>query len=992
MKIYNKIVLDIHSGKVLEEDSFEYDGDLMLCDSTSSSSSSISSSSTSSSSTSRSCVEIHTAETRCVDGDDLFNYGNAGDDIFSHTEHWSKMNGSPFFTGQSLLVETPDEEAPFSTSEGAVKPLMFDGDFDFSIIIKGIVFSVPAASASAYVGVGNPDNFAYYRLTVDASYPTSQTHLGVVRTGTTNHTGSTSADVVASEVKVRFVRIGTDAYVYVWDNVSSWTLLRFWSSGFNDKPCFVQVLSSSSGSNPEFTFNLDDLIVASADGYECLACRLGNHFYRGIVLLGDPDYFFPNTSDPNNGVLMEWINDLKERIMVSDPPYLTGGLTASSANQWTFKAGFQIENNLDTRWNAWIELGYMDTAGYAFNMGVYDSPYNNISNQNFTETSSGVRIGANRNNGRAEWKVFNNSGSKILDTFTGVSIPTSGEFKIIHTGNNTYEVYLNNVLYYTWVPDDWVAAGYISNRMYMTLGFNPVYSRGDCRWLYALVDDSICDILGSSSSRSSSSRSSSSRSSSSRSSSSTSSSSFSDCAISLNDNFSGIPNNDPPNPQRWTTPNAGTFIESDQLVQRPQPVSFTTTSTKYGLCGDFRATIDFRIETPITYLTSTQWDLLWVVNGTTDFLQFKILVLTSGLKWSSTIIGGGSALSTISETALGSNSGVLTIERTGNNTISVELDTFIVNTASGGQNIFTQPGVLVLVGNSTGPFNPDNRMFWDNLVVTADCVSCASSSSASLSSSSSSRSSSSRSSSSSSKSSSSSSLSISSSSTSLSSSSSSRSSSSRSSSRSSSSSSAVSVITPGGGETGDSYITVGNGVLEQHNFGSSRHLIAGGEGSAFSKALIKFDLSELNTYISNQSEILSAFLYFRIVTNKLNATAEYSLHRLEKDWSAGDGYGGVPERGDVSWIYAKTGIESWEKPGAAGLSDKTGKIGTVVVSPNTTPRMAFDVTSAVRYSFTNTEYYGFILEFYGGDKKGELEIASLEYPVIANRPFLQVNI
>ena len=35
MKIYNKIKLDIDTWKVLEEDSFDYDGPLMLCDSTS---------------------------------------------------------------------------------------------------------------------------------------------------------------------------------------------------------------------------------------------------------------------------------------------------------------------------------------------------------------------------------------------------------------------------------------------------------------------------------------------------------------------------------------------------------------------------------------------------------------------------------------------------------------------------------------------------------------------------------------------------------------------------------------------------------------------------------------------------------------------------------------------------------------------------------------------------------------------------------------------
>ena len=485
--------------------------------------------------------------------------------------------------------------------------------------------------------------------------------------------------------------------------------------------------------------------------------------------------------------------------------------------------------------------------------------------------------------------------------------------------------------------------------------------------------------------------------------SSSSSSSFSDCGdISVNDNFTGLDNTQP-SPNRWLVSQpTGTYLKQNQLYQRPQPVGLQTYArTKYTICGgDFKAETDFEIDTsgPVTFGDSTQFIFEFVVNGVTDFAYLQVLVRKSPLfyEWFSPIRAGGVNVS-ITTGSLGNTIGRIRLQRVGS-TFNIYLDEgagwVLVNTASGVTPLFTGTGWLRYRALTGAPSHPDNKIFWDNLTVTADCVNCASSSSSSTSSSSrssSSLSSSSRSSSSSSSSrSSSSSNSSSSSSSSSNSSSSSSSSSSKSSSSTSSSSSAVAFIIPG--ITEDAYITAGNGVIEQHNFGATRYLIVGGVGSNASKAIIKFDLSELSDYISNESEILSAFLYFKVGTNRLSSSTVYSLHRIKKEWSGGDGYGGVPERGEVSWVSAKTGIQNWENPGAGGSSGIGPKITTVTVLPNTTPELSLDVTSAVKYAFTNADYNGFLLQFYSGDQQGTIELASLDYLIESNRPYLQVNI
>ncbi|RKX64281.1 MAG: hypothetical protein DRP42_06630, partial [Tenericutes bacterium] len=97
MKIYNKIKLDIDSWKVLEEDSYEYDGSLLLCDGTSSSS--ISSSSFSSSTTSvTETFESYTLGE--IDGQGDWAEANASTDRFMVT------NASPHGGVRCLLADS----------------------------------------------------------------------------------------------------------------------------------------------------------------------------------------------------------------------------------------------------------------------------------------------------------------------------------------------------------------------------------------------------------------------------------------------------------------------------------------------------------------------------------------------------------------------------------------------------------------------------------------------------------------------------------------------------------------------------------------------------------------------------------------------------------------------------------------------------------------------------------------------------------------------
>jgi hypothetical protein len=247
--------------------------------------------------------------------------------------------------------------------------------------------------------------------------------------------------------------------------------------------------------------------------------------------------------------------------------------------------------------------------------------------------------------------------------------------------------------------------------------------------------------------------------------------------------------------------------------------------------------------------------------------------------------------------------------------------------------------------------------------------------------------------SSSSLSSSSSSLSLSSSSSSLSSSSSSSSSSSLSSSSSSSSISSSSTSSSSSYTIfgGDTYITIGNGVLEQHNFGNESHLLVGGIGSASSNILIRFSTSFLLDGVTKVIDIEGAILNLRVVTNELTTNTKYNLYQVKKSWGAGRSNGGMPSRGDASWIYARTGIEKWEKPGAIGASDIT-MISSYTVTANTTEWMTFDITDYVQSIYLGTPNRGVMLSFGSGDKEHKIEIASLEYPELGDRPFMEMDI
>ena len=253
---------------------------------------------------------------------------------------------------------------------------------------------------------------------------------------------------------------------------------------------------------------------------------------------------------------------------------------------------------------------------------------------------------------------------------------------------------------------------------------------------------SSSSVSSSSSSVSSSSSSTSSSSSSESSSSTSSSSSFSDCPVSVDDDFTGD-DFDVPNTNRWTLsalsgpPSSGVYIKDNQLYQRPQPVDVVAASTKYTLCGDFRAETDWAFDnSAILNFDSTQFQFGFAIDGIGGQNYAYIMPLIRRVPQffdQYTVIVGNSVTLDSDASSLPVTAGRLRIDRVGGNTINVYDDQgagwTLVATASGSEPLFTSAGSIVYRSLTGAPSNPDNKMYWDNLTVVGDCVSCASSSS-----------------------------------------------------------------------------------------------------------------------------------------------------------------------------------------------------------------------------------------------------------------------
>jgi len=274
--------------------------------------------------------------------------------------------------------------------------------------------------------------------------------------------------------------------------------------------------------------------------------------------------------------------------------------------------------------------------------------------------------------------------------------------------------------------------------------------------------------ISSSSSSSSSSLSSSSTSSSSSSRSSSSSSSFS-CWVGVDDDFTGT-NGDPPAPQRWTIYKGSPTIQSNQLYMTSNPENGIT--SKHHLIGDFVATLDYDLATyPTPYVSNwIHWFRIINVYDANDYTHINFIgdstppyFRVSG----DVLINGSGAAASYSSGTLPTNSQVR-LRRVGT-TIYCEIfhSTWIIVKQRSG---FPTSDVYLRILSDTYNSNPFTGIYWDNLVIEADGITCPLSSSSSSSSSSVSSSSVSSSSSSLSSSSSSSSSSLSSSSLSSSSS------------------------------------------------------------------------------------------------------------------------------------------------------------------------------------------------------------------------------
>jgi len=432
------------------------------------------------------------SETLCSYDNDAINIGNAGDTVWDHGGEWGKLDGSPFYTGGGIWMESPDEIPPYGNVEGVIRSHALVGDFDIRMTIGGIVFSIPDNEVYLSVGVIHPSNEGYVKWKLNSNYPTTSEINGLIRTGGTYYQSNnvyTQAQVFDFEFSAtwRFRRIGGDGYVYFMDHeLGDWRLLRSRANGFNTHPMlpFARVYRAAPN-YPDVGAVLTHVDVVSVGSRKCNFYRLGNHTYRSVNVLNEPAGTPYNSTIDTSGNGLRIVNtgNLAFHAMVSDPAPFTGGDTSTDENQWEINAQYQTLNADDGRWGCWLEFGYMDTSGYD-KIGT-TSKYQDRVNKSFTETSAAVRLLANNYRSRVDRNVFDNSGNRIGgEVYISHPINYTGLFKIIHEGYNVYKFYLDGQLLYTWSPDDWETAGYINNNMYIAIGCETIYAHADHRWNY----------------------------------------------------------------------------------------------------------------------------------------------------------------------------------------------------------------------------------------------------------------------------------------------------------------------------------------------------------------------------------------------------------------------------------------------------------------------------------------------------------------------------
>jgi hypothetical protein len=197
------------------------------------------------------------------------------------------------------------------------------------------------------------------------------------------------------------------------------------------------------------------------------------------------------------------------------------------------------------------------------------------------------------------------------------------------------------------------------------------------------------------------------------------------------------------------------------------------------------------------------------------------------------------------------------------------------------------------------------------------------------------------------------------------------------------------------GVTEDTFIDGDSSTIEEGTCTGSWAVRTGHRtdaGDRTNRALIKFNLSELQNLISDSSQIVSAYLNVRVANNIGSTT--FDAYRLLKDWYEGDECHPATDAddGETTWQWQSKPTE-WSTAGADGAgSDRESSSGGTF-SVNSTGWKSWDLTQSVKDMFTSGNYYGWVLKSQAesGDNYFAFNSSEEPNPNEDRRPYLEIT-
>lgn len=166
------------------------------------------------------------------------------------------------------------------------------------------------------------------------------------------------------------------------------------------------------------------------------------------------------------------------------------------------------------------------------------------------------------------------------------------------------------------------------------------------------------------------------------------------------------------------------------------------------------------------------------------------------------------------------------------------------------------------------------------------------------------------------------------------------------------------------------------------------------KGQIFQRGLLAFDLTEA---VPEGSEIHSVVLNL-YVSRAATFSQNVSLHRVFQDWGEGEvvapdgeGFGGPPNDGDVTWLHTFYEDQFWQTPGGDFRAEPSATAlvtGEGFFTWGTDPQLVADVQGWVDEPETN---FGWILIGDEVTRASAKRFSSREDPTPAYRPQLTVN-